>query len=301
MMLSSCSTAARWVVLRSSSRTTRARRTRIIHPRVSSFRCKSSADHSSSTAPKDLEGAKKLHKGVEEGLLKHQSSARPPSSSPLFAGSSPHAEDPILLDRQRRTKQALVNAICSFGVVLLAAQSWKSSAQKRVAVRDRDEAEERLAEARRTLRQVTADSTIQAAAAACAREVLESNDDGSMNKSPVSRRAQWWGRAAASRNRDDQQQQQQQQQLQQRLAPVLRHHWQTVVGDAGLTPEELDQKRARETAPSSEVSGDDETTAALLEAVGAAAGLEEEEVREMAQPNEEEDKEVVVKKRVFSI
>jgi len=226
-------------------------------------------------------------------------SARPPSSSPLFAGSSPYAEDPILLDRQRRTKQALVNAICSFGVVLLAAQSWKSSAQKRVAVRDRDEAQERLAEARRTLRQVTADATIQEAAAACAREVLESNDDGGRNKSPVSRRAQWWGRAAASRNRDDQQQQQQQQ-LQQRLAPLLRHHWQTVVGDAGLTPEELDQKRARETAPSSEVSGDDETTAALLEAVGAAAGLEEEEVREMATQNED-DQEVVVKKRVFSI
>ena len=92
------------------------------------------------------------------------------------------------------------------------------------------------------------------------------------------------------------------QQLQQRLAPLLRHHWQTVVGDAGLTPAELDQKRARETAPAGEASEDDDetTSSALLEAAVAAAGLDEEEVRGMAQPNEE-DKEVVVKKRVFSI
>ena len=195
-----------------------------------------------------------------------------------YAGtsSSPSAIDPVRAERQRRTRQALINVTCSFMVVLLAAQSWKSGGEKRKAIRQRDEQAAELRETQQRLKAVTREAPA-VLAAACARAVIQERQA----EQPSTRQRGWF---AAKRNNAVQEEEEERKELEAKFLKILTVHLERTVGEAGLTPEERDQKRARESAMS------DETLMEVAVALEGGGVMEENSKGE-----------TVVKKRVFSI
>jgi len=234
------------------------------------------------------DGAKKLHKGIEEGLLKSPQrpdagSASSSSAKPYAGAAAPPVVDPLQAERKRRTRQALVNVTCSFMVLLLAAQSYKSGADKRRTAQRLEEQSKVLAATQERLRAVTVDAPA-AMAAACAAQVLQEQQQQQQSTS------RWWWSSLLGANHQTTThttKEQERQELEAKFLAILKVHLEKTVGEAALTQEERDQKRALEAAMS------DDT---LMEV---AVALEEEEGAILEE--NKETGETVVKRRLYSI
>ena len=280
---------------------------------------------SSSSSNRDVEGAKKLHQGIEEGLLKgrQQQPHSRPQGDASAASSSYTGMGGVGTNAAPRTglsshhRQALINATFSFLVVLMAAQSYKSGAEKRRAIRELGEAQDELAQSQQVLRSLVQivqsdddnnndpnviDGPLNALAEACAQAIVrEQQQQQQLEQTQQQEQIRRWfpfGSRGSSAKRqssngvlsaDDNALAQKQKQWRALLLPILKAQLEQTVGDAGLSPSERDQKRTLEAAHEQQSSESDEQQMIV------------DMMREQMTVEENDQGERVIKKRLFSI
>ena len=208
--------------------------------------------------------------------MRNTSTASAAAATSTIAATTKTTND----ERKRRYNQAAINAICSFMVVLLAAQSLKSGSERRKAELHLTAALEVLAETQDKLKHLTNAGHVKAMAAACVAEiaVLQHQEE---ERRKQSKTGGWLSRTSSGSELSAQELQQLQQE---QIAAVLQRHLSSFVGDSALTEAEKDQKHVLELVQTPEDS--------LLQA------LQEEQETTIVR---DADGTTVIKKRVFSI
>ena len=265
---------------------------------------------SSRSSSNDVEVAKTLHQGIEEGLLKGRQLQ---DLSGAYSGARGTAA-PAPTGLSTETRQAIINSTLSFMVLVMAAQSYKSGAEKRRAWRDLEVTQDELTQSQQILRGLLHvkrddddnekkntlndddDGPLTALAKACAQAIVREQQQQQQleQKQPQeSVGIRWWlgsrfsfaerpteidASSAAGADKELKQ-------WQALLLPVLQAQLEQTVGDAGLTPTERDQKRTQEAA----VESDDEQRLLV------------DLMKEQMTVEENDQGERVVKKRLFSI
>lgn len=268
-----------------------------------------------------------LHAGIEEGLLKGRNSTSSAANSAAAASTAPKKEAE---ERRRRYQQAAVNAICSFMVVLLAAQSLKSGSERRKAELHLTAALEVLSETRDKLKQVTKDEQVQAMAAACVRATMAAGHQNQSNQphfpndqdtEPQSRKSSnrwWWNRTQSSNSSltgtdpNDGITKGLDPRVVAAVTAVLQKQLHAMVGDAALTEAEQDHRRVlnlarqqQQTTTTASIivddqDSDDDAETLLLRALLLPAEGEDDSAK-AAVEQKDADGTRVIKKRVFSI
>ena len=275
----------------------------------SSFSATARTFSSRSSSNNDVEVAKTLHQGIEEGLLKGRQLQ---DLSGAYSGARGTAA-PAPTGLSSETRQAIINSTLSFMVLVMAAQSYKSGAEKRRAWRDLEVMQDELTQSQQILRGLLHvkrddddknkstlndddDGPLTALAKACAQAIVREQQQ---QQQPLEQKQQqerggirWWLGSrfsfaerpteidASSAGADKELEQ-----WQALLLPVLQAQLEQTVGDAGLTPTERDQKRTQEAA----VESDDEQRLLV------------DLMKEQMTVEENDQGERVVKKRLFSI
>jgi hypothetical protein len=148
-----------------------------------------------------------LHQGLEQLQRRPAQSTTTSSSSAAAAPfDNPNAaytiaNKPTRLDR---LNQAVVNAVCSFLVVLLAAQSYKAGAERRRALDHLEAATEVLKETQHKLKRLVDPVTADEIAAACRPVVVVAQQQ---QRRPNNNNRKAWGGADHGEEEDSVQQQ----------------------------------------------------------------------------------------------
>jgi hypothetical protein len=259
---------------------------------------------------------KQIHQRLEEGLLHNNSSSKAAASG----GSSNNNTMQAAQQQQQRYRQAVLNGVCSFLVVLLAAQSFKSGRGRRSAELHLEAAKEVLAETQAKVKHIAGDEFIDALARACC--VAASIEANSESDQPKASGWRYWLTGGHARKEKKKQgshgtvaeddEDEEGSALKDRIRAVLREHLQSSIGDAGLNEAERDHKMVADLA--------DATTKSAAPHGSTAAAEEEEDEGTIARhllgqlTNDEDDDDVVavesttnengvavVKKRVFTM
>jgi hypothetical protein len=187
-----------------------------------------------------------LHQSIQDGLLKgsaatNASSGVSTGNTAATAASKTSLVDQERLERNRRYQQAAINAVCSFMVVLLAAQSLKSGSDKRKAELQLEAALEVVSETRDKLKLVLDTSTSHRIAQACLDQMTDTNAPTSPPKSS----AWFWSSrppaTSAATNLETSNDVD-------RLAAIVQQQLYAVIGNAALTEAERDQRRMQQLA-----------------------------------------------------
>lgn len=264
--------------------------------------------HVSSKSPTSvsLKGAQRLHQKLEEGLVQNKSELLPSSGIDHL---NPTTTINQITSKPRRNhnqtiRQAWINGVCSFMVVLLAVQSWKSGAEKRKAIVQRDEAEMLLVGVRQMLQQIQNEMP-RKVAVQCAQVVLEMRQEPKTTTTTTTTTkatqlkdsiVSWFQRSTMDGNEIDQQIV-----LQNKIESVVRQHLNEIFEaneKVTMSPEEQDQKKAQALLGKQSLStvSDDEALRQII----ADADLNELIVANDVYDEGTEER-VVVKKRIFSI
>jgi hypothetical protein len=178
-----------------------------------------------------------LHQSIQDGLLKKSavtSSASGTSTGNAAATAKTPLVDQERLERNRRYQQAAINAVCSFMVVLLAAQSLKSGTDKRKAELQLEAALEVVSETRDKLKVVLDTSTSRRIAHACLEQMHDTHTPTSLPTSS----AWFWSRRSSAISVATSLEKSQEMD---RLAAIVQQQLRVVIGDAALTEAERDQ------------------------------------------------------------
>lgn len=200
---------------------------------------------SAATGGPTLSPQQELHKGIQEGLLNDKNGSVHAASS-----STSTAVTVVELERKHRTQQATINALCSFMVVLLAAQSLKSGTAKKKAELHLTAALEVLTETQEKLKQVTDPVHLHRIAHACAEKLEGAKMDDAVERTENSPSlwSAWFGKALSTRlaNGGEDLTSPTFQWQTRIIAMELQHQICDLVGDAGLSQAERDQRYVKD-------------------------------------------------------
>jgi hypothetical protein len=207
----------------------------------------------------DVEASKKLQEGIQDGLLRSRSSQPEPqmtggggngesgSSSSFFYQQGKNAFN------EEKRRNFIINTACSFMVLLLAAQSYKSGILKRKADTKREACEEVLQEAQERLKYITSSDVAALIACECLQEIQNQNvpSTSSYNGSWYSS----WGQPTLRGSKDASTTMQQSSQIQEdgrhdapvpleeRLTSLIHGRLTSLLGEFGLSDEEKEKRK----------------------------------------------------------
>lgn len=168
------------------------------------------------------EKAKRLHQSLQEGLQPKQPAA----------GSTPAATSSVR--HRQRLQQAVINGVCSFMVVLLAAQSLKAGSERKHAIDHLEAATEVLSRKKEKLQQVANQATAAELATVCI-ELIEQRRAHSQNTDTW----YWWRERSTDKLLEEND-------FREELEAALRGKLEGIVNQETLSETEKEQKQVQE-------------------------------------------------------